>query len=66
MMQWMKAELRCEKCSYLLSPISYLLSPCQVQVTSWVTQNSRIPAGFFLFCGDNEASSIYQLDSILL
>ena len=59
MMQRMKAELRCEKCSYLLSP-------CQVQVTSWVTQNSRIPAGFFLFCGDNEASSIFQLDSTLL
>ena len=58
-MQWMKAELRCEKCSCILSP-------CQVQVTSWVTQNSRIPAGFFLFCGDNEASSIFQLDSTLL
>ena len=58
-MQRMKAELRCEKCSN-----SCILSPCQV--TSWVTQNSRIPAEFFLFCGDNEASSIFQLDSTLL
>ena len=27
MMQRMKAELRCEKCSYLLSPVSYILPP---------------------------------------